>query len=456
MRPKKKISQNDIARALGISNVSVSNALAGRKGVSDDLIRKVCQTASEMGYEMGKGSADNCRNVVAIVTPADGTAGTAGIDETAGAAGAADRLAELLRAQRFQAKHYVLHEILDERNAALRDLEKCSGILLPEPLTVEELLFLRKNCGRPVIGIGFFDPHVPIDYVMDDGFHGAQLMVQYLRGKGYERILYVKPDADADVTDAQTAMWEDRLLGYRSELYLETLNRGLTMEQAQPFDTEETRGILTVSEARAYIENLQDDAEGQDGGQKRDRAGEWISGQKQNNAKEQAGGRKQNSAEDQDGGRKQNSAEDQDGGRKRDRAGEWISGQKQNNAKEQAGVRKQNSAEHPQRPRTAFFCGDMKTARVLQEYLTEKQIAVPGEAGVAGYLAGGESDLQQEEMQAGQEQAGQGRIGRITAYENSSERLLEQCCVILREKHRGEKTGTLHPVSGAVIEGCSA
>lgn len=429
MRPRKKISQNDIAKALGISNVSVSNALAGRKGVSDDLIRKVCQTASEMGYEMGKGGADNCRNVVAIVTPADGTAG---IDETAGAAGAADRLAELLRAQRFQAKHYVLREILDEKSAALRDLEKCSGILLPEPLTAEELLFLRKNCGRPVIGIGFFDPHVPIDYVMDDGFHGAQLMVQYLRGKGYERILYVKPDVDADVTDAQTAMWEDRLLGYRSELYLETLNRGLTMEQAQPFDTEETRGILTVSEARAYIENLQVDAKGQD------------SVRKQDSAKEQAGGRKQDSAEDQAGGRKQNSAEDQDGGRKRDRAGEWISG------------RKLDSAEHPQRPRTAFFCGDMKTARVLQEYLAEKQIAVPGEAGVAGYLAGGESDPQQEEMQAGQEQAIQGRIGRITAYENSSERLLEQCCVILREKHRGGKTGTLHPVSGAVTEGGSA
>ncbi len=255
MRPKKKINQMDIANALGISNVTVSNALAGRKGVSDDLIRKVRQTAAEMGYEAGKSSpgkdgADDCSDFVVIVTRNGGTDGVSGC--------LTEWLTKQLRAWRFRVRYCAVDEISGEEDAKKDSFENCLGILVPMPLATEELLFLRKKNERPVIGIGFFDPRVPIDYVVDDGFHGSQLMVQYLRGKGYERILYVKPDEDSSVTEVQKAMWEDRLSGYRSELYLETMNCGRTVEQASPFDAEEVQSILTVKEAQTYLESRQD------------------------------------------------------------------------------------------------------------------------------------------------------------------------------------------------------
>lgn len=45
-----RIKLSDIAKALGISTISVSRALSGQEGVSEELREKVFLTASEMGY----------------------------------------------------------------------------------------------------------------------------------------------------------------------------------------------------------------------------------------------------------------------------------------------------------------------------------------------------------------------------------------------------------------------
>ena len=55
MRPTKPINQIDIAKRLGVSHVSVSNALTGKKGVSPALREKILQTAAQMGYQADGG-----------------------------------------------------------------------------------------------------------------------------------------------------------------------------------------------------------------------------------------------------------------------------------------------------------------------------------------------------------------------------------------------------------------
>lgn len=396
MRPKKKINQTDIANALGVSNVSVSNALAGRKGVSDDLVRRVHQMAAEMGYEAGNSDEGGRSNVVAVVIPSEDFAGRA------------DRLAEFLQERRFRVKRCVSSEISDGECAKAQDLRNCLGILLPAPLPAGELRILKKISCSPVVGIGFFDSHVPMDYVADDGFHGAQLMVQYLREKGYEKLLYVKPYADDSATGAQKLMWEDRLLGYRSELYLETLNRGLTMEQAQPFDLEEERGILTLQEAQAYIRNRQEAA------------------REQNDSRSLGGAREQNDSRSRDDRRSL---------------------------------------------RTAFFCGDMKTAYALLDCLAESRIAVPDEIGIVGYMAG-EEDCppvpeererarqgfeEQEQMRREETEEAQASGTQITAYENCEKKLFEQCCALLLDGScGGERAEEIRLTLGGIREGFTA
>ena len=48
------IKLKDIAKALHVSSVTVSNALSGKKGVSDDVRELIFQTAKEMGYDLSR------------------------------------------------------------------------------------------------------------------------------------------------------------------------------------------------------------------------------------------------------------------------------------------------------------------------------------------------------------------------------------------------------------------
>ena len=47
----KKTTMRDIARAVGTSAVTVSKAMAGKTGMSDELRLRILKKASEMGYE---------------------------------------------------------------------------------------------------------------------------------------------------------------------------------------------------------------------------------------------------------------------------------------------------------------------------------------------------------------------------------------------------------------------
>ena len=49
MGQKKKVKLEDIAEKLGVRIVTVSNALKGKKGVSEEMREKITQTAEEMG-----------------------------------------------------------------------------------------------------------------------------------------------------------------------------------------------------------------------------------------------------------------------------------------------------------------------------------------------------------------------------------------------------------------------
>ena len=47
---KKTVRMQDIADKLGVSTVTVSKALAGKKGMSEELRREIEELAAKMGY----------------------------------------------------------------------------------------------------------------------------------------------------------------------------------------------------------------------------------------------------------------------------------------------------------------------------------------------------------------------------------------------------------------------
>ena len=63
------IKLKDIADALNVSSVTVSNALSGKKGVSDDVREMILKTAREMGYNLSRyEKSEKGRKIVVIVS----------------------------------------------------------------------------------------------------------------------------------------------------------------------------------------------------------------------------------------------------------------------------------------------------------------------------------------------------------------------------------------------------
>ena len=58
---KNGVKMLDIANKLGVSVVTVSNALAGRDGVSEQMRKKICETAEKMGYKPSNTKSDKKR-----------------------------------------------------------------------------------------------------------------------------------------------------------------------------------------------------------------------------------------------------------------------------------------------------------------------------------------------------------------------------------------------------------
>ena len=50
----KTVTMSDIAKDMGISTVSVSKAISGKDGVSDELREKILKRAQELGYQYSK------------------------------------------------------------------------------------------------------------------------------------------------------------------------------------------------------------------------------------------------------------------------------------------------------------------------------------------------------------------------------------------------------------------
>ena len=61
-----KVRMADIAAKVGVSTVTVHNALAGNKGVSDEMREKIQKVADELGYHQMTAAAKRERNKGAI------------------------------------------------------------------------------------------------------------------------------------------------------------------------------------------------------------------------------------------------------------------------------------------------------------------------------------------------------------------------------------------------------
>lgn len=194
-----KVTMADIAKALGVSTVTVSRALAGKGGVGDSMRESILRAAADMGYQ----------SKPPVRTQLNG--------ETVG----------ILLSCRFIGRGHTFYWDLYERVLERLNENDVFGILEPIKLAdesaanpprvvrsdrVQALLLIGQldrsyqqmlaATGLPVVQIDAYSTGFRLDTVISDGYYGMYAMTEYLLRLGHRRIAYVgSVGATSSITD---------------------------------------------------------------------------------------------------------------------------------------------------------------------------------------------------------------------------------------------------------------
>mgnify|MGYP005777088877 FL=1 len=188
---KKAVRLSDIAKRLDVSTVTVSNALAGQKGVSEELREKIRSTAAEMGYQTRQGpiilEKTNPVNIAVIIA-----------DKYLGSYPSFYWKVYQEFALAVKRKNcMLLYEVLkdeDEKNFVipLSVKEKTAeGIVVIGEISSEYLKMLIEVSQMPIVFVDFSKIDIRVDSVVSDNFYGMYLMTNYLIEHGHRDIAYV-------------------------------------------------------------------------------------------------------------------------------------------------------------------------------------------------------------------------------------------------------------------------
>ena len=198
----------DIAAAVGVSVVTVSNALAGRKGVSQDVRNRVEKAARELGYNLKK-SDRNSRGLVIGVVASEKyiTVGNsfywALYQHVAYEASKAHGVTMLEILSFSMEKEEELPKLLKER--------AISGLISVCWMSESYVKKIIAAADMPTVLLDFQMRGVKCDAVMSGNFIGMYKVTRYLLEKGHRDIAYVGSiQANDNILD--------RYYGYRKAL----------------------------------------------------------------------------------------------------------------------------------------------------------------------------------------------------------------------------------------------
>ncbi len=192
MRPKKNVSLKTIADSVGVSIVSVSNALSGRGGVSPELRKTICDTAAEMGYQYKteeRAAQTMAARKIAVLTNRSSAHAEDG--KWAQYAAAAGRML----------KEYGSTVSID------RMQNETEGILLVGLWSTEDVVRLQERYALPFVVIGGWNIYVRGDYIVPDAYHGVFDAVDRLYREGEKQPGMLACDPEEELRDHEYGLW---------------------------------------------------------------------------------------------------------------------------------------------------------------------------------------------------------------------------------------------------------
>lgn len=203
----KAVKLADIAKEFGVSTVTVSKALSGQKGVSEEMREKIVNLAETLGYKqpssIKKEKQETGYNIGVLIRDNY-------FDEY-------DsfylRLYQQVSAKAVKKRCYALLETISvdmEENFELPRMvldNKIEGLIIIGRLADEYLAFIDEKSKVPVVYMDFTDNKGYADTVVSDSYYGGYWMTKYLLQKGHRDIAFVG-------TVLSTSSITDRYLGY--------------------------------------------------------------------------------------------------------------------------------------------------------------------------------------------------------------------------------------------------
>lgn len=221
MGQKKEVKLEDIAAQAGVSIVSVSNALKGKKGVSEKMRNRIQAIADEMGYEAQPAGRQQEKEVYLIgVIVAERYVK----EFPSFYMDVYKRVAQ----EAARRRHLTVLEVVNESKERLEQEfsvfgdSQVAGIILIGEMDEKYIKQLRKSSSCPIVCIDYYDIYEDMDYIVTDGYGGMEQMTELLLERGHRNLYFVgTPNATKNITD--------RYLGYCKALE----KRGIKKSQEQ-------------------------------------------------------------------------------------------------------------------------------------------------------------------------------------------------------------------------------
>ncbi len=205
----KKVKMSDIAAKLDVSIVTVSKALAGQKGVSEEMRSRIIELASQMGYEKPgeKSTSQKSYNIGVIVSEGYIAKYDAFYWD----------LYQQINSAAAASNSFVMLEIIsfdDEKNnmppKLLRE-GKVDGLIVMGALHTTYLKMINAHYALPTVFLDFYDSDLQEDSIISNSYYGAYIITNYLIEKGHKKIAFLG-------TLMATKSINDRYMGYSKAL----------------------------------------------------------------------------------------------------------------------------------------------------------------------------------------------------------------------------------------------
>lgn len=207
----KTVKLADIAAQVGVSTVTVSKALSGQKGVSEEMREKIRQLADELGYrspsESKKQIVEKHYNIGVLIQEVY-------LDKY-------DsfyfRMYQEVNKRAVVRGCFTLLESISRENVLKNEMpilvqeKKVDGLVVIGDMTKAYMEHLEAEAGIPVVCMDFYNDTIDLDTVISNSYYGTYALTNYLFRMGHEKIAYIG-------TIGMTNSITDRYLGYTKSL----------------------------------------------------------------------------------------------------------------------------------------------------------------------------------------------------------------------------------------------